>query len=319
MKTMTRIEQLDIIAELLEQRDNFAILTHRFPDGDTLGSAYALCGMLQQKGKNAKVLINGKLLPVYTYLDESVEHSDFEAETFVSVDVAEEKLLGELAQYKDNIYVAIDHHETHRPFASFYYVEPHSASAGEIIFALGKAMNIDFTQAISNAVYTAVSSDTGCFRFSSVTIRTHLIACELMKYGCENYKIDKALFDTVSKEKKMLEAFIITNMEYYHNDEIALIYLSQKTLNRFGFDNETVGSMSYLSRTIAGVKVGITVRELDKTTFKISVRTNDGVSAATICNEFGGGGHHAAAGCTINAENIDSAKAKLLDVVNKIL
>ncbi len=319
MKTMTKTDTLENVARLLDDRDNFAILTHRFPDGDTLGSAYALCGMLQQKGKKAKVLINGTLLPVYHYLDNGIDHSDFQAETFVSVDVAEEKLLGELAQYKDNIYVAIDHHETHRPFASFYYVEPHSASAGEIIFELGKVMHIDFTKAISNAVYTAVSSDTGCFRYSNVTIRTHLIACELMKYGCDNYQIDKALFDTVAKNKKLLEAFIITNMEYHHNDEIALIYLSQKTLDKFGFDNETVGSTSYLPRTIEGVKVGITIRELDKTTFKISVRTNDGISASVICNAFGGGGHNAAAGCTIHATDIDSAKAKLLDVVYRTL
>ncbi len=319
MKTMTKLEHLEQVAELLNTHDNFAILTHRFPDGDTLGSAYALCGMLQQKGKKAKVLFNGQLLPEYHFLDNSVEHSDFQAETFVSVDVAEEKLLGELAQYKDNILVAIDHHETHRPFAEYYYVEPDSASAGEIIFALAKVMNIDFTKAISNAIYTAVSTDTGCFRYSSVTVKTHLIAAELIQYGCENYKIDKAMFDTVPKNKKQLEAYILTNMEYYHNDEIALIYLSQKTLATFGFTNETVGSTSYITRTIMGVKVGITVRELDQTTFKISVRTNDGVSASKICNQFHGGGHDAAAGCTIHASDISTAKQQLLTVVETYL
>ena len=319
MKTMTKLEHLEQVAEILEQHDNFAILTHRFPDGDTLGSAYALCGMLQQKGKKAKVLFNGKLLPEYHFLDDSVEHPDFQAETFVSVDVAEEKLLGELAQYKDNILLAVDHHETHCPFAEYYYVEPDSASAGEIIFELAKVMNIDFTKSVSNAIYTAVSTDTGCFRYSNVTVRTHLIAAELIQYGCENYKIDKAMFDTVPKNKKQLEAYILTNMEYYHNDEIALIYLSQATLDTFGFDNETVGSTSYITRTIAGVKVGITVRELDGTTFKISVRTNDGVSASKICNQFHGGGHDAAAGCTINAPDIRTAKQKLLAVVETYL
>ena len=319
MKTMTKIEHLSEIADFFKSHDNFAILTHRFPDGDTLGSAYALCGMLQQKGKNAKVLINGTLRSEYTHLEKGIEQNDFPVQTFVSVDVAQDTLLGELSVYKDNIALAIDHHETHCPFAERYYVEPHSASNGEIISELAKLMNIDFTRVISNAIYTAVSSDTGCFRYSNVTVRTHLIAAELMQYGCDSFQIDKALFDTVPKNKKMLEAYILTNMEYYHNDEIALIYLSEKALAQFGLDNETVGSISYLPRTIEGVKVGITVRELDSTTFKISVRTNDGVSASKICNPFGGGGHFAAAGCTINAPDVSVARQQLLDVVETCL
>lgn len=315
---MSKTNNISEVVEILRTNNNFAILTHQYPDGDTLGSAYALCEALQQMGKNSKVLVNGDLPKKYFYLTKGINNSDFKAESFVSVDVADRKLLGELEIYADKIILAIDHHETHRPFSNVYYVKSDSASNCENMFYIFKALNIKFTRTICNALYTGIATDTGCFKYQNVTSDTHIIAAELMKYGCDSYEINKAMFDTHSKNKKAIEAFVISNMSYYHNDEIAFAYTTKKIQEQFCADDEQIQGISAIPRTIEGVKIGVTLREKDNEVFKISVRTNDGIDASAICNRFDGGGHKAAAGCCIKG-TIEQVKEKLLPVLYEFL
>lgn len=314
MKQMNNICE---VAEFLKSNDNYAILTHQFPDGDTLGSAYALCEMLQQIGKKAKVLINGAMPPKFAYLENGIDKTDFEIKTVVAVDVADSKLLGELEVYAPQITLAIDHHETHKQFAENSYVKC-SASNCENIFELGNALNINFTKTIADAIYTGTVTDTGCFKFSNTTVETHLVAAKLMEYGCNAYGINKAMFDTIPKNKKALESYVIGNMQYFHNDEVAFAYTTKEMLNQFNITEDQVEGISAIPRTIEGVKVGITLREKDEKTFKISVRTNDGICANEICARFGGGGHKAAAGCAIEG-TVEQVRDIILPVVYEFL
>lgn len=314
---MKQMNDINEVAELLNNNDCYAILTHQFPDGDTLGSAYALCEMLQQKGKKAKVLINGDMPAKFAYLEAGIDKTDFEYKTVISVDVADSKLLGGLEVYTSQIVLAIDHHETHKQFAENTYVKC-SASNCENIFELGNALNVTFTKTIANAIYTGMATDTGCFKYTNTTAETHIVAAKLMQYGCDVYKINKAMFDTVSKNKKVLEAYVIGNMQYYHNDEVAFAYTTKEILKRFDVSEDQVEGISAIPRTIEGVKVGITLREKDDTTFKVSVRSNDGICANEICARFGGGGHKAAAGCAIEG-TVEQVRDTLLPVVYEFL
>ncbi len=314
---MKQMNDINEVADFLNNNDCYAILTHQFPDGDTLGSAYALCEMLQQKGKKAKVLINGNMPAKFAYLEAGIDKTDFEHKTVISVDVADSKLLGELEIYTPQIVLAIDHHETHKQFAENSYVKC-SASNCENIFELGNALNVTFTKTIANAIYTGMATDTGCFKYTNTTPETHIVAAKLMQYGCDAYKINKAMFDTVSKNKKALEAYVIGNMQYYHNDEVAFAYTTKEILKRFDISEDQVEGISAIPRTIEGVKVGITLREKDDTSFKISIRSNDGICANEICARFGGGGHKAAAGCAIEG-TVEQVRDILLPVVYEFL
>lgn len=314
---MKQMNDINEVADFLNNNDCYAILTHQFPDGDTLGSAYALCEMLQQKGKKAKVLINGNMPAKFAYLEAGIDKTDFEHKTVISVDVADSKLLGELEIYTPQIVLAIDHHETHKQFAENSYVKC-SASNCENIFELGNALNVTFTKTIANAIYTGMATDTGCFKYTNTIPETHIVAAKLMQYGCDAYKINKAMFDTVSKNKKALEAYVIGNMQYYHNDEVAFAYTTKEILKRFDISEDQVEGISAIPRTIEGVKVGITLREKDDTSFKISIRSNDGICANEICARFGGGGHKAAAGCAIEG-TVEQVRDILLPVVYEFL
>lgn len=319
VKKMTKLDTVQEVAKILLANDNFAILTHQYPDGDTLGSAYSLCEMLQQLGKNAKVFINGGKTPEkFKYLENGIKNQDFNVETYVSVDVADSKLLGELEVYKDKILLAIDHHATHKPFAENYYVCSTSASNCENMFFIANELGIEFTKTICNSIYTGVATDTGCFKYTNTTPQTHIISARLMEYGCDAYQINKQVFDTYSKNKKSLEAFVISNMEYFHNDEIAFAYTTKDIQKQFNINDDQLEGISAIPRTIEGVKVGITLREKDSETFKISVRTNDGIDASEICSAFGGGGHKAASGCAIKG-SLGEVKEKLISFVSEYL
>lgn len=287
-------------ADILMSNDNYAILTHQYPDGDTLGSAFALCRILMEKGKRAKVLINGELPSKFKYLTENLPNDDFDAQTIISVDVADSKLLGELSKYKENVLLAIDHHITHKPFAKNIYVNSQAAATTEIIYNIGILLDSKFSVEIADCIYTGLTTDTGCFRYSNTTSKTHNIAAAMIEKGCHSSKINKEMFETVSRQRMALENYVMSNIQYYADGKVAVIYTTKEILNKYGVSEDELEGLSAIPRQIQGVMIGITLREKSSTTFKISVRTNNGIDAGKICAGFGGGGHEAAAGCSID-------------------
>ena len=305
-------------ADFLKSNDCFGILTHQFPDGDTLGSAYGLCSMLQQMGKKARVLVNGgRPTQKFLYLEQLVQRQDFNVENYVSVDVADAKLLGELDVYAEQVELAIDHHSTHNPFARIYYVNTLASNCENIVELAGE-LNVTITKDIADALYTGIATDTGCFRYTNTTSKTHTTAAQLMDCGCDAAKINKAMFETVSKNKKALESYVIGNMEYFCDDKIAVAHTTREILKRFNVPEDEVGGISAIPRTIEGVLIGITIRQKNDTTYKISVRTNEGIDASAICGQLGGGGHKAAAGCAVDG-TLQQAKEAVLAVAKKYI
>ena len=304
------------IARILREHDNFDILTHNYPDGDCLGCGYALCEALQQIGKRARV-ITTDLPKRFVWLAQNVENQDFETEFVVSVDVADEKLLGaNRKKYEGKIDLVIDHHGSNNIPCDNKYVDPEAAAAGEIIYELISELNAEMTRGIANWIYTAISTDTGCFRYINTTSRTLRIAAELLDFGCDCGEINKLMFETKSKRTVQLEREILDNMLFCCGDKCALIYTTLEMVEGMG-DDETEGLAS-IPRRIEGVKMGITVREKPNGEYKISVRTNDDIDACAFCRRFGGGGHPAAAGCTLHG-TLDSVIDKLVKEAESVL
>ena len=163
-------------AEILKKYDKYLILTHAHPDGDTLGSGFGLCSALRQIGKNANVIGCDEIPNKFGYL--TVEGSeDFEPETVISVDVADERLLGSLQDiYADKVLLAIDHHSTNTGFAENLYSEGDSAAAAECTFRVIKELGARITPFIASCLYTGIATDTGCFKFSNTTSSINTIA-----------------------------------------------------------------------------------------------------------------------------------------------
>ncbi len=306
-------------SKLLLNNDNFHILTHRYPDGDTLGCAFALCYALRDLGKKANVIVNGKLPSKFYYLSENYEEQEFDCSYVVSVDVAALSLLGELeSEYKDKINLCIDHHGSNSMVAENVYVDSQSAAACEIIFDLIKELEVKLSKDIANALYTGISTDTGCFCYTNTTARTHRITADVIEAGCDFQMINKVNFETKTRAKLKMERMVYDTMEFYCGGKCAIIYTTIAMQNSICAGDDEMEGLASIPRQIEGVKIGITMREKEDGTFKVSVRTNDGIDASAFCARFGGGGHVAASGCSIKGD-LQTAKYMLIKAAEEVL
>lgn len=302
----------------LKKSENVLVLTHANPDGDTLGSGFALVRILRQLGKKARLINNEKIPEKFSYLYEDLEEEDFTEETVIGVDIADRVLLGKETdeKYGGNVNLIIDHHGTNRMFAEKTYVESDSASCCEIIFLLAKALGVTIDKGIADCLYTGCSTDTGCFRYSNVTARTHEIAAELIRLGADHAAINVKMFETKSFSFIRLQAMALEKLELYFDGRVSFLTVTRKMLGETGARDDEIDALVALSRQIEGVQVGVTFKEKPDGVFKASVRTHEGIDAAAICSAFSGGGHERAAGCSFSVP-IEEAKSRMLDELKK--
>ena len=277
-------------ADLLKQMDDILILTHKSPDGDTIGSAYGLLGIFHLLGKKAKVICTDNIPNKYNYFTEKILSDDISPKFIVSVDIADTTLLGEsLEAYADKIDLAIDHHISHRDFAKNIFLDAKSAANTENIFMLAKELSLKIDKDIANALYTGISTDTGCFKYQNVTSKTHIIAGELVDMGIDNANINKIMFDTKTKERLCLELMAMSSIEYYFDNKCSVITVTNADIEKSGANEEDFGGISALPRMIEGVEVGVTIKE-KADGYKLSLRSNNYVNVSEICQKLGGGG-----------------------------
>ena len=304
MKMLTRSET----ADFLRSHDSYCILTHRRPDGDTLGSSAALCRILRSLGKTAHILHNREVTPRYRWLHEGLTvAAPGENDTLVSVDVASPQMLPEEYKiYMDRIALRIDHHGSATSFTEQELVDPHAAACGEIIYDIMELLDVTPDSAIAEALYVAASTDTGCFRFSNTDNHTFLVAAACAKAGARVYELNQELFETVSFTKLKMQSWIVENMELFGDGKLALVAIPKAVEAAIGVTEDDMENISSFPRNIGGVQMAATIRETKDGGVKLSVRSVPGMDAAAVTAKFGGGGHKAAAGASM-AMSIDEA------------
>ena len=309
---------LDEAASLLKEHDRFRLLTHSYPDGDTLGCAFALCFALRKMGKLCNVAIDGKLPSKFSYLAKNYEEQDFDFAYVVSVDVASMQLISQsVMKGVQRIDLCLDHHRTNSMEADHIYVDAEAAAAAEIIFELLKLLDVELDEDIAAGIYTGISTDTGCFVYTNTTPRTHNTAAAIMPF-CNWREINNINFILKTRAKVKMERMIYDTMEFYAGGECAIVYTTIAMQNALGAGDDEMEGLASIPRQIEGVKMGITMREKEGGVFKISVRTNDGIDAAAFCKQFGGGGHPAASGCSIEG-TLGDVKKKLIEAAEEYL
>ncbi len=287
-------------ARLLAARDRFLIVTHRRPDGDTIGSAVALCCALRGMGKEAFVYPNPQVTDSYMpFIAPYFAHEDYEASCVVAVDVADSNMYAN--GFSGKVDLAIDHHPANTGYAQHTLVMSEKSACGEIVLLVLKEMGCPITPEIATVLYMSVSTDTGCFAYSNTTAETHAAAAELIAAGADFQHINKALFRTASAARLQLEAMIFTNLRRYQNGEVNIAIVTLDMMKKAGTTEDDCDDLAALPGKIAGNKISATVRELTENHCKISVRTGTEFDASAICRKFGGGGHVMAAGCEISA------------------
>lgn len=309
-------------AAWLQMCEQVVILIHQSPDGDCIGSSYALAALLRQMGKHAVVRCSDPIPARYAFLtQESEDTVDESVAVVISVDVADRKLLGDLdAVYGDRVQLAIDHHMIHRTFAAECCLYPQAAAACEIVYAIAQQLPAVMTQHIAACLYTGIATDTGCFQFDNVTPNTLRVAADLMEQfpDIRYAQINRAMFAVKSMGRLHLEQKLTDQMRSYFNGKCVIICITLEFLQTYEIDQAELDGLAGFPLQVEGAEVGITLKERETNVFKISMRSADRVDVAAICKQFGGGGHIKAAGCLIEG-TAEEVIQKLTDAVERSL
>lgn len=306
-------------ADFLRAHDNYIILTHVRPDGDTVGCAAGLCLALRQVGKTAFVLPNRETSSLFSpYLEGLLAADTFVPDTVVSVDIASRGLFPDNAQiYLEKVDLAIDHHPSQEFFAKETCLDAKRAACGELMYDIVKQFS-QITPEIGTALYVAISTDCGCFMYGNTTSDTHRIAAQLIDCGIPLAQLNKRHFRTKTMKRLQLESLIAQSMELHDNGETAVAAVSLDMLAQVGANERDLEDIANFVGQVEGVYNAATLRELSPGKWKISLRTDaQRLNASQVCALLGGGGHAAAAG-GMTQGTMAQAKQAVLDAIRQV-
>lgn len=334
MQTLTLEQTADRLAGL----EQVLILFHARPDGDAVGSAFALRRALTLRGCDAWCVCPHELpnrLRFLVELDgEDAQNSvlaDAIPERFtdapvVSVDTAAPGQAGDLAeQLLPRCVLMIDHHASGTPYADSY-IRPEAAAAGEVLYPILMRLREGdgpLEPIVAARLFAAIASDTGCFKFSNASAATHRAAADLLDAGfasvIEPAEITRRLFDTKTPGVLRGEQTALRNLRLFADGRIAVTTLSHAEREAEGLRPEDTETMIEAIRVLAGCEIAATMKQADDTPlWRVSLRST-GPNVAEVAAQFGGGGHHRAAGCAVEAETADAAVAALVEKLQAAL
>lgn len=309
------------VCDFIEKSGTTLILGHYSPDGDCLGSAFALAEMIRMCGGQAEVGCDGKVPERLMFMCDGVLTPDTvnvgKFDSIISVDVASPSQLGGFDTLIPKIALMIDHHGMGEPFAD-NYIDSSAAAAGEIVYRIYKELlfrgSIKQNPRTLRFIYAAIVSDCGSFKFSNTTPSTMAVGAELLANinnahdgGLSTSDISRLLFGRFSVREMTAKMVAIQNMRFYENGRMCAVMFSSEILKQYGLDESDIGNAVDTPRCIDGVLVALSVRQTGEKSYKVSSRANVDIDCAAVCAQFGGGGHTRAAGCSLEADTPEDA------------
>ena len=306
-------------AQWLRLHDRYLILTHRRPDGDTVGSAVGLCKGLRALGKTAWICPGLGETSLFTpYLEGCIAPEGYEPDTVVSVDIAARGLFTQRGQawLARGVDLAIDHHPSQEFFAKETCLDAGRGACGELVYDILRELG-PVTAEMARPLYVAVSTDTGCFQYGNTTAATHRVAAALIETGIDVAALNKKHFRTKSWPRLQVERLITERMHRYDGGAVTVAPVGLSLMEEAGATEEDMEDIASFLGQIQGVETSVTIRELEDGSCKLSVRTATGLNASAVCALLGGGGHAAAAGCTV-AGTLEEAEAAIMQAIRQV-
>ena len=310
------------IGNELMKAESVLIYPHVNMDGDALGSAAAMCRALRKLGKECWILIEDNIPRNLQFMNRGycTDNKDIIAEPDISLclDCGD---IGRFLMRKDKFMegrtsICIDHHSTTEPFCDFNYIDPKAAATGELVYLLLKEMGVEGDKEMGEAIFAAITTDTGNYQYSNTTRQSHLITAELYDWGVDMSSASVEIYDNVRMEKILIKSKSMNTLELLCDGQVAMSYVDQKMLAETGASmDETEGIVEQL-RSIEGVEIAIFAKEFDENTVKLSMRAKSWGNVAEIAQRLGGGGHIKAAGATVKLP-LEEALAVIREEVKK--
>jgi len=316
---------LEQIRDIIVKKDNFILMGHLNPDGDCIGSLFAMKWYLDTLDKQSIILLEtpptskyelfGIDSSEYTTFNEFAPTSDDEY-ICIALDSGDLDRLGSGKALAEQYYtVNIDHHVDNPEYGDINYINSKKSAVGHILYDL---INLDLkfsiNKKIGTAIATAIIADTGGLRYQNATAEVFNIISDLMELDVDIYSINRAIFAGYQYTAVKLKGMALSTLQVHENGKIAYLRVEQKMLDEIGADLEDASGLVNYARDIQGIELGIVFTEVTEEETRIGFRSNNYCSVNEIAALFGGGGHPRAAGCTIN-ENINKAEKMILSKV----
>jgi len=318
---------LSEIAEILRQGDRIIVAAHARPDGDAIGSSVALGTSLALLGKRVAILNEDPVPETLHFLEGSElvvapDTLDFEPAIFVALDTANHERLGPsviAAGAAAHTLINIDHHVSNTGYGDLVHVEPEAPAAGAILYGLLSKSGFPMDEKVCSALYAAISSDTGSFRFPATTARTLEIASRLVEGGAKPSRIADGLYSGFPKRRLELAQALFASLQIESEDRIASWALSLAEAGRIGYCPGDAEGLVDMLRSVRRVIAAVYFEEQGDGTVRVSARSREGgVDVSEICAEFGGGGHRNAAGAQLEGP-LETARRRFTNAISKQL
>ena len=309
--------------KMVKEANLIYISAHINPDGDAIGSTFAVYFALKQLGKDVHVVMPSysevfEFLPGVKDRVDSIKEDSYDL--LIALDSSDHSRLA----ISDDEYeraekvIMLDHHQIARPYGDFRYINDNKSSASEIAYLFIKELGVEFDSNIATLLYTGIMTDTGSFNYSNTSSDTLRVTAQLVDYGAKTVEVCKRLNDTIKESKLKLLAKSIDNMEVFYDGKVRYTYVDYLTINGLGIHDEDAEGMTNYLRSVEGTEVAVYVRGKSDGSIKVSMRSNGNVDISKIAISFGGGGHPRAAGYTMQ-DNIDVGKEKLIKAIGEML
>lgn len=314
------------ISKRIRKANRIGLSFHTSPDGDAIGSTLALLNTLRTIKKDAYI-ISTEILPdnlsFLSYSDEidgNTIKPDEDTDLVIILDCGNtERIAADLSSYDKDI-INIDHHISNENYGMLNYVDSNSAATCELSYLLAEELGIDFTKKIEEniqigmAVYTGIVADTGSFRHSNVTERTHRICSQLIGLGIDNSYIHAQLFDNKPFNKLKLTGYALSNIKLVLDSKVAIIKLPNKILKELDLEKGDTADIVSSGLSVKGVLASILLKETEEG-IKTSLRSKDKVDVRAVAEQYGGGGHIKAAGGIMRGISLEDAEEKIINLL----
>lgn len=309
------------IAEKIKKAKNIVIVSHIGEDADAIGSSYALSEALGSIGKHVTLYLSDTPEDRLKFLqyDYALYSPDSlpEQDLLVALDSADIGRLGERAALLSRSEsVSVDHHYTNTRYADINYVNGNASSTGELVYLLLKELGVKITRRIAEFLYTAISGDTGSFKYSCASPKTMRIAAALMECGIDHAEIARRLYEIEKPEVLRFRGYVMTTIKSFFASRLNISTLSKDIFEKFGVSEKNSGDLVNIARSVEGCEIAVSIRETDEK-IKLSFRSNGKYNVSDIAAHFGGGGHAMAAGAAVVGKALAEVEREIIRVVGE--
>ncbi len=294
------------LADVLREKERILIFPHINMDGDALGSAAALCKALRQMGKSCHILIEDPVPSNLRFLDKG--YTTFDQTILKNPDLSLCVDCGDPGRFpkRQDVFLSaehtmcIDHHGTTKAFCDYQLVDADRAATGLLIYHLLCALDISLDKEMGEALFAAITTDTGNFQYSNTSKECHQVMAELYDAGIDANGVSVELYENMRVEKLRIRSKALETMDLFCHGKGVIAYVTQEMLKETGATHDETEGVAQDLRSISTVEVAAFLKEMEDGTIKASFRAKHRADVAAIASAFGGGGHVKAAGCTLH-------------------